>query len=62
MSFPRKRESRAASNVRVRWTPAFAGVTGKGVSYDKLIQIVLVCRYWSSASAPLSRASEPERL
>ena len=26
-----------------------------------LIQIVLVCRYWSIASVPLSRASEPER-
>lgn len=30
--------------------------------YFRVIQMVLVCRYWSIASVPLSRLSEPERL
>jgi hypothetical protein len=39
------------------------GPNAIGLPHDggvTLIQMVLVCRYWSSASAPLSRASDPD--
>ena len=42
--------------------PRIRGSYRSASGWAVLIQIVLVCMYWSMASVPLSRASEPERL